>query len=99
MDGIHVEPQAGACAKGTLWGLPRAGALVMGAVLATILLVDLPVPIGRTADAPPYVPAAETWIEPGAASRPEAADRADESAPRPTLTAEKERPSRDRRDG
>jgi hypothetical protein len=105
MNQIHDQPLAGACAKGTLLGLTRTGGLVACAVLASILLVDLPIPIGRGAEAPPYVPAAETWIEPQAASRAEATvkseavDRAEESGPRPDLTAEKERPSRDKREG
>jgi hypothetical protein len=105
MNQIHDRPLAGTCAKGTLWGLTRTGGLVVGAVLASILLVDLPIPGGRGAEAPPYVPAAETWIEPKAASpaeatvKSEAVDRGEESGPRPDLTAAKERPSRDKRGG
>jgi hypothetical protein len=56
-----------ACAKGTLSGLTRTGGLLMGAILACLLLVDPPIPADR-ADAPsaaPYVPASDTWIEPG----------------------------------
>lgn len=67
MNRIHDQPLARTCAKGTLWRrLARTGGLVMGAALASLLLVDLPIPTGRTTSAPPYVPAAETWIEPGA---------------------------------
>ena len=75
MDQSHDQPLAGTCAKGTLWGaareLARTGGLVtglvVGAVLASILLIDLPMPAGHAGKAPPYVPAAEHWIEPGAA--------------------------------
>ena len=47
----------------------------MGAVLAGMLLVDPPIPVGRAdapSSAPPYVPASDSWIEPGAVSRNEA---------------------------
>ncbi len=75
MDQSHDQPLAGTCAKGTLWGAMRellctgglVTGLVMGAVLASIMLVDLPMPTSHAAKAPPYVPAAEHWIEPGAA--------------------------------
>lgn len=73
MDQIHDQPLAGTCAKGTLWGptckLACAGFLVMAAVLASLLLIDLPIPTGHATKAPPYVPAAERWIEPGAVSQ------------------------------
>jgi hypothetical protein len=72
MNPIHDQPLAGTCAKGTLWGptckLACIGTLLIGAVLASMLLIDLPSPIGRATEAPPYVPAAERWIELGAAS-------------------------------
>ena len=68
MTHVHDRPVAGSCAKGTLWGLMPAGGLLLGAVLASMLLIDLPIPAGRTTEAPPYVSAAERWIEPGAAS-------------------------------
>ena len=57
--------------------LTRTGGLLVGAVLAGMLLVDLPIPAGRPMlrSAPPYVPAADSWIEPGAASRHEAPPR------------------------
>jgi hypothetical protein len=64
MDQIHDQPLAGACAKGTLWGLTRTGGLILAAVLASIHLIDLPIP-AREPEPPPYVPAAETWIVPG----------------------------------
>jgi hypothetical protein len=106
MDPIHDQPLAGTCAKGTLWGLTRTGGLIMGAVLASILLVDPPIPAGRAAEAPPYVPAGETWIEPKAAARPDttveapAADRAEETGRKGDFAAErKPRKSRGRRDG
>jgi hypothetical protein len=57
------------CAKGTLLGLTRTGGLLIAAVLASILLVDLPMstgPWGGTPSAPAYVPASERWIELGA---------------------------------
>jgi hypothetical protein len=74
MDQIRDRPLAGACAKGTLLGLSRTGCLVGCVALASLLLVDLPIPIGGAADAPAYVPARETWIELGegdGAQRPE----------------------------
>jgi hypothetical protein len=74
MEQIHDQPLAGTCAKETLWGLTRTGGLIVGAVLASMLLVDLPIPNGRAFDALPYVPAAETWIEPKSASRHQAVD-------------------------
>jgi hypothetical protein len=72
MNQIHDQSLAGTCAKRTLWALTWKlaciGTLVMGAVLVSVLLVDLPIPARRATKAPPYVPAAERWIEPGAAS-------------------------------
>jgi hypothetical protein len=68
MDQIRDQAGAGTCAKGTLLGLTRTGGLLMAAVLASILLIDLPIPAGRVAEAPPYVPAADSWIELGATS-------------------------------
>jgi hypothetical protein len=72
MHQIHDQSLAGTRAKGPLWGLTWQlaciGTLVMGALLASMLLIDLPIPTGRATEAPPYVPAAERWIEPGAAS-------------------------------
>jgi hypothetical protein len=83
MKRIHDQPLAGMCAKGTLLGLTRTGGLVACAVLASILLVGLPLRVERAAEAPAYVPAAETWIEPGAASRTEATEPDNQSS-RPT---------------
>lgn len=65
MEQIHGQVIMRTCAKGTLLGLTRTGGLIMGAVLASILLVDLPIP-SREPEPPSYVPASETWIEPGA---------------------------------
>jgi hypothetical protein len=79
MDRIHDQPLAEACAKGTLWGLTRTGGLILAAVLASILLIDLPIP-AREPEPPPYVPAAETWIEPGAAVKPAAPSSAEADA-------------------
>jgi hypothetical protein len=73
------QPLAGTCAKGTPWGmackLTCAGILILAAVLASMLLVDLPIPSARP-KAPPYVPAADRWIKPGAASQPGSAAEA-----------------------
>jgi hypothetical protein len=63
MDQIRDQAGARTCAKGTLLGLTRTGGLLMGAVLASILLIDLPIPAGGLAETPPYVPAADSWIE------------------------------------
>jgi len=54
-----------ACAKKTLGPVVRTGVLLMGAVLASILAVDLPVPASDRS-AQPYVPASDRWIELGA---------------------------------
>lgn len=61
------------CAKRTLSSVVRTGTLLMGAVLASVLMVDLPAPAGLAAGGEgaiqPYVPASETWIELGAPAR------------------------------
>jgi hypothetical protein len=62
------------CAKRTLSGFTRTGALLMGAALAGILSVDLPIPAGQAGHgqgaAQPYVPASSQWIELGPSARP-----------------------------
>jgi hypothetical protein len=67
------RPEAEACAKGTLRGVARTGILLLGAVLASVLLVDPPIPVSSAADsqgAPQsVVPASERWIELGASPR------------------------------
>ena len=42
MDQAFDRPGTGTCAKRTLGGLTRTGVLLMGAVLACMLSVDLP---------------------------------------------------------
>jgi hypothetical protein len=73
------------CAKRTLGSVVRTGALLMGAILASVLMVDLPAPAGLAAGGEgatrPYVPASETWIELGAPARSRA-------APMPELQSE-----------
>jgi hypothetical protein len=71
MDQIHDQALAGTCAKGTLWGTLRIGGLIAGAVLASLLMVELPLPLGGASEPPPYVPASDTWIELGAPARVE----------------------------
>ena len=77
MDNAIDQPGTGACAKGTLRGVARTGILLLGAALASVLLVDPPIPVGRAADgqsAPqPVVPASERWIELGGSPRVETA--------------------------
>jgi hypothetical protein len=55
--------------------------LLMGAVLACMLSVDLPIPAGRAADsqgpAQAYVPASDSWIELGPSAHPEASGQPD----------------------
>ena len=65
MNTIHDRPLAGTCAKGTLLGPTRTGALLIGIALAGLMLVELPLPIGSASETPPYVPASETWIDLG----------------------------------
>jgi hypothetical protein len=64
------SPETEACAKWTLGGLTLTGVLLMGAVLASVLMVKLPLPIGQAADGQgatqPFVPASSKWIELGA---------------------------------
>jgi hypothetical protein len=77
MDKVIDQPGTDACAKGTLRGVARTGILLLGAALASVLLVDPPIPVGRAADgqsAPqPVVPASERWIELGGSPRVETA--------------------------
>ena len=82
MDQIHDQPLAAACAKeprwGSLGGTLRTGGLIAGAVLASLLMVELPMPLGGASEPPPYVPAGDAWIELGAPGRVVApADAAD----------------------
>lgn len=70
MDQAYDRPGTETCAKWTLGGFTRTGLLLMGAVLACILTIDLPIPTGRVAAdgqgaAQPYVPASGNWIELG----------------------------------
>jgi hypothetical protein len=64
------------CAKWTL-GVLRTGTLLAGAVFASMLMVDPPLPAGLAGDArggaEPYVPASDRWIELGAPQNREAA--------------------------
>jgi hypothetical protein len=80
------RPGTETCAKRTLGGLTRTGVLLMGAVLACILSVDLPIPAGRAADGQGpgqgYVPASDRWIELGPSANREASRQPD------SLTAE-----------
>jgi len=75
MDHIRDHPLAGGCAKGTrrgaLGGTLRTGVLIAGAVLASLLMVELPMPLGGASAPPPYVPASDAWIELGAPARVE----------------------------
>jgi hypothetical protein len=68
---------ADACAKGTLRGVVRTGILLLGAVLASVLLVDPPIPVSRAEDGQEarrsIVPASERWIELGAEGRADTA--------------------------
>jgi hypothetical protein len=77
MDQVMDQPGADACAKGMLRGVARTGILLLGAALASVLLVDPPIPVSRAADgqgAPQsVVPASERWIELGASPRAETA--------------------------
>ena len=59
-----------ACAKRTLVGVTRTGVLLTGAVLASILAVELPLPAGQAAEGAAYVPASDRWIELGAETAP-----------------------------
>jgi hypothetical protein len=81
VDKAYDLPGTGTCAKWTLAGRTRTGLLLMGAVLACVLSVDLPIPAGRAADgqgtAQPYVPASGDWIELGPSAGPEASSRRD----------------------
>lgn len=94
MDRFRDQPGTRTCAKGTLLGLTRTGSLLMAAVLAGILLVDLPIP-ARMVEAPPppaYVPASDEWIELGAdrhesAQSPLAAATAGAGTPTPGAPA------------
>jgi hypothetical protein len=76
VDQAFDRPGTETCAKRTLGGLTRTGVLLMAAVLACILSVDLPIPAGRAADgqgpAQAYVPASDRWIELGPSADPEA---------------------------
>jgi hypothetical protein len=76
MRDIHDRPKTPACAKETRFGRLRGrlatGGLLLAGVLASIFLVDPPVPLSRLTaqapSAPAYVPASERWIELGARS-------------------------------
>jgi hypothetical protein len=73
VDQVSDRSKTDTCAKRTLGSVVRTGALLMGAVLASILMVDLPTPAGLAARGEtatrPYVPASDTWIELGAPAR------------------------------
>jgi hypothetical protein len=68
------RPATEPCAKRTLAGFARTGVLLMGAALAGILSVELPVPGGRAGHGQdavqPYVPASGQWIELGPSALP-----------------------------
>jgi hypothetical protein len=67
-----IDPNGtGACAKRTLGPIVRTGLLLSGAVLASVLAVDLPA-ADRAAE--PYVPASGPWIELGAEATEEVSD-------------------------
>jgi hypothetical protein len=74
-----VTDQSGVdvCANGRLRGVARTGILLLAAALASVLLVDPPIPVGRAADGQgalqSVVPASERWIELGATRRAETA--------------------------
>lgn len=86
MDQPFDRPGTETCAKRTLGGLTRTGVLLLSAVLACILSVDLPIPARRAADgqgpAQGYVPASDRWIELGPSADRESSRQAD------SLTAE-----------
>jgi hypothetical protein len=73
---VQAKPgtPAAPAARG-LGGVARTGVLLMGMALASVLLVDLPIPAGRAADGPgapqSHVPASERWIDPGVPQRPD----------------------------
>jgi hypothetical protein len=73
MNEVMDRPRADACAKGTLRGIARTGILLLGAALASILLVDPPIPADAPGAAQSVVPASERWIELGATPRAEKA--------------------------
>jgi hypothetical protein len=76
VDQAFDRPATGTCAKRTLGGRTRTGVLLMGAALACILSVDLPIPAGRAANGQgptqAYVPASDRWIELGPLAEPQA---------------------------
>ena len=76
MDQAFDRPPTETCAKTTLGGRTRTGVLLMGAALACILSVDLPIPAGRAGDgqgpAQGYVPTSDRWIELGPSADPQA---------------------------
>jgi hypothetical protein len=65
--------ETAACAKRTRAAVVRTAALLIGAVLASILAVDLPVPAANRS-AEPYVPASERWIALGAEKMSDSGD-------------------------
>jgi hypothetical protein len=75
------ETPAAPAASG-LSGLARTGVLLMGMAVASVLLVDLPIPAGRAADgqgaSQPYVPASDRWIDLGVPQRPDNGPVADQ---------------------
>jgi hypothetical protein len=75
------RPGTETCAKRTLGGRTRTGVLLMGAALACVLSVDLPIPAGRAGDgqgtAQGYVPASGRWIELGPSADPAASRQPD----------------------
>jgi hypothetical protein len=102
VNAIHDGSLGATRRPGTLWGLARTGGLIGAAVLASILTVDLPIAAGRAGEAPPYVPAAETWIEPGlAAPRPDTSVEMEAvghaATPRRTSARKTDRPAKERR--
>jgi hypothetical protein len=70
VDQVSDRSKTDTCAKRTLGSVVRIGALLMGAVLASVLMVELPTPAGLAAGGGggtrPFVPASDTWIELGA---------------------------------
>jgi len=74
VDQVVGRPETETCAKWTLGGVLRTGALLAAAAFASLFAVDLPLPAASGAGQPgvsqAFVPASDKWIELGAPQRP-----------------------------
>ena len=63
------HPETGVSSGARVWRAARTALLLLGGVVASIYMVQPPVPAaGRPAEASTYVPASDKWVELGYAA-------------------------------